>query len=447
MRFVDVIQKKANGLELTKEEIQEMVDGFVAGDIPDYQMSSMMMAILQRGMSARETADLTMSMMHSGDVVDLSDLPGIKLDKHSTGGVGDTTTLIVAPLVAACGGTVAKMSGRGLGHTGGTLDKLESIPGTSIEQSMEAFKKIVRENGVAVIGQTGNLVPADKKMYALRDVTATVSSVPLIASSIMSKKLASGADAIVLDVKTGSGAFMQTKEDAFALAKTMVAIGAHVGRKVRAIVTDMNQPLGMKIGNALEVQEAVEVLSGIVDEGDPLFEVCMLLGENLLVLGHLADNEEDARKKLIEKIHDGSGLKKLQNMITLQGGDASYLTVENMKKLVSVKQLVDIRSQKDGYVASMNAMKIGNAAQMLGAGRAKKDDVIDPAVGLVMKVRCGARVHKGDVLCTLYVNDDTNLKTVEEMMLQAIHIADAPVDILPMVYGVVSEETLCASAD
>ncbi len=442
MRFVDLIDKKAHGELLTTEEIQEMVDGFVKGEIPDYQMSSMMMAILQRGMNAKETADLTMSMMHSGDVVDLSDLPGIKLDKHSTGGVGDTTTLIVAPLVAACGGTVAKMSGRGLGHTGGTLDKLESIPGTSIEQSLGDFKKIVRENGLSVIGQTGNLVPADKKMYALRDVTATVGSVPLIASSIMSKKLASGSDAIVLDVKTGTGAFMHTKEDAFELAKTMVSIGTHVGRKVRALVTDMNQPLGMKIGNALEVQEAVEVLSGQVDESDPLFEVCMLLGENMLVLGNLAEDEPTARKMLIEKIKDGSGLKKLQNMITLQGGDASYLTVENMKKLVAVKQHIDVISESDGYITKMDAQKIGNAAQMLGAGRAKKEDVIDPAVGMVMKVRCGASVHKGDVLCTLYVNDDKNVSEVKQMMHEAITIEKEKKEINPMIYGIVTEKTI-----
>lgn len=442
MRFVDLIDKKAHGEALATDEIQTMVDGFVKGDIPDYQMSSMMMAILQRGMNSKETADLTMSMMHSGDVVDLSDLPGIKLDKHSTGGVGDTTTLIVAPLVAACGGTVAKMSGRGLGHTGGTLDKLESIPGTSIEQSLEDFKKIVRENGLAVIGQTGNLVPADKKMYALRDVTATVGSVPLIASSIMSKKLASGSDAIVLDVKTGTGAFMHTKEDAFELAKTMVSIGTHVGRKVRALVTDMNQPLGMKIGNALEVQEAIEVLSGQVDESDPLFEVCMLLGENMLVLGNLAEDESTARKMLIEKIKDGSGLKKLQNMITLQGGDASYLTVENMKKLVAVKQYIDVTSEFDGYITKMDAQKIGNAAQMLGAGRAKKEDVIDPAVGMVMKVRCGASVHKGDVLCTLYVNDDKNVSEVKQMMHEAITIEKEPKEINPMIYGIVTEKTI-----
>lgn len=439
MRFVDVIDKKAHGEALSTEEITDMVNGFVSGEIPDYQMSAMMMAITQRGMDVKETTDLTLAMMHSGEVVDLSDLPGIKLDKHSTGGVGDTTTLVVAPLVAACGGTVAKMSGRGLGHTGGTLDKLESIPGTSIEQTMSDFKQIVRENGVAVIGQTGNLVPADKKMYALRDVTATVGSIPLIASSIMSKKLASGSDAIVLDVKTGTGAFMHAKEDAFELAKRMVDIGLTSGRKVRALVTDMNQPLGMAIGNALEVQEAVELLSGKIPSTDPLYQVCMLLGVNMLILGDLAKDEVEARNMLEEKIKDGSGLKKLQRMIELQGGDASYLTIENMKKLVAVKQLVDVKAESDGYVSKMNAQMIGTAAQMLGAGRATKEDVIDPAVGMVMKVRCGDHVESGDPLCTLYVNDDHALEEVIQMMHEAITITKEKEDINPMVYGVVTE--------
>ena len=272
MRFVDLIEKKADGFSLSKEEIEFMVNGFVDGSIPDYQMSSMMMAILQKDMSDQETADLTMAMMHSGDVVDLSDLPGIKLDKHSTGGVGDTTTLVVAPLVAACGGTVAKMSGRGLGHTGGTLDKLESIPGTVVEIPLERFKEIVRKCGVAVIGQSADLDPADKKMYALRDVTATVRSIPLIASSIMSKKLASGADGIVLDVKTGTGAFMRTLEESERLARTMVSIGKLTGKKVTALITDMNQPLGNAVGNALEVKEAVELLSGKIPSTDPLYD-------------------------------------------------------------------------------------------------------------------------------------------------------------------------------
>ena len=440
MRFVDLIEKKADGKALTKEEIQEMITAYVNGDIPDYQMSSMCMAILQRGMTPEETADLTLAMMHSGDVVDLSDLPGVKLDKHSTGGVGDTTTLVVAPLVAACGGTVAKMSGRGLGHTGGTLDKLESIPGCSVEQSMESFKKIVRENGVAVIGQTGNLVPADKKLYALRDVTATVRSIPLIASSIMSKKLASGADAIVLDVKTGSGAFMRTKEEAFELARLMVRIGTLVGRKVRALVTDMNQPLGNAVGNALEVQEAVELLSGEIPSTDPLYQVCMLLGENLLMSAGLVKDEAEGRAKLEEAIHNGSGLKKLQRMIELQGGDPSYLTTDGMKKLVEVKRHVYVTADKDGFVNHMNTEGIGTAVQMLGAGRAKKDDVIDMAVGLVMKVRCGAEVRKGDVLCDLYVNDEKYLDDAVALLKNSIVSEDEKGEVLPMVYGVVTEK-------
>ena len=439
MRFVDLIEKKADGMALTEEEIDWMVHGFTMGDLPDYQMSAMMMAILQKGMTMPEIAALTLAMMHSGDMVDLSDLPGIKLDKHSTGGVGDTTTLVVAPLVAACGGTVAKMSGRGLGHTGGTLDKLESIPGTNVEQSMSHFKEIVRENGVAVIGQTGNLVPADKKMYALRDVTATVRSIPLIASSIMSKKLASGADAIVLDVKTGSGAFMRTQEEAFRLAHTMVQIGRHLHREVRAIVTDMDQPLGMAVGNALEVKEAVELLSGMIPKSDPLYHVCITLGVQMLMLAHLADNEEEAEKMLHEKITDGSGLARLQHMIELQGGDFSYLTPEGMEKLVNVKKKVNVCSPVEGYVTSLQAEAIGTAAQMLGAGRAEKDDVIDPAVGLVMKVRRGAYVQKGQPLCTLYVNDESALHDVEEKILSAVMIGSGEPAERPMVYGIVTE--------
>lgn len=438
MRFVDLIEKKSDGGVLSREEIQFMVNGFVKGDIPDYQMSSMMMAILQRGMSDEEATELTMAMMHSGDVVDLSDLPGVKLDKHSTGGVGDTTTLVVAPLVAACGGTVAKMSGRGLGHTGGTLDKLESVPGTCIEQPMDRFKEIVRENGVCVIGQSGNLVPADKKMYALRDVTATVRSIPLIASSIMSKKLAAGADAIVLDVKTGSGAFMRTKEEAFELAQLMCNIGSLAGRKVRAVVTDMNQPLGLAVGNALEVQEAVELLSNEIAEGDPLYEVCMLLGAQMLQMAEIAADDAQARAMLKAHIEDGSGLKHLQRMFELLGGDASYVNVEGMRKLVAVKRLEDLTADSDGYVTSMDAEKIGTAAQMLGAGRATKEDKVDPAVGLKMHVRVGYPIRKGGILCTLYINREDGVEDAKRLLKEAIHITDGPVETEPMVYGLVT---------
>ena len=439
MRFVDLIEKKAEGFSLTDDEIKNTITGFVNGDIPDYQMSAMAMAILMKGMSARETAALTMAMMHSGDIADLSDIKGIKVDKHSTGGVGDTTTLVVAPLVAACGGTVAKMSGRGLGHTGGTLDKLESIPGCRVELPIERFRDIVNEIGVSVIGQTGNLVPADKKLYALRDVTATVRSIPLIASSIMSKKLASGADAIVLDVKTGSGAFMRTKEEAFTLARLMVDIGSLLGRRVSAFVTDMNQPLGMAVGNALEVQEAVELLSGNVPETDPLFEVCMLLGEQMLLMSDLAHNNADARKKLIAALRNGSGLKKLQRMVEMQGGDASYLTPENMPKLIRVNRKMDVNAEGDGYIHSMNAEKIGTAAQMLGAGRASKTDTIDPAAGLVMKVRCGDYVKAGNVLCELYINDEKYLDEAVRLLHEAIEISSEKPEDHPMVYGLITK--------
>lgn len=439
MRFVDLIEKKADGFSLSKEEIEFMVNGFVDGSIPDYQMSSMMMAILQKDMSDQETADLTMAMMHSGDVVDLSDLPGIKLDKHSTGGVGDTTTLVVAPLVAACGGTVAKMSGRGLGHTGGTLDKLESIPGTVVEIPLERFKEIVRQCGVAVIGQSADLDPADKKMYALRDVTATVRSIPLIASSIMSKKLASGADGIVLDVKTGTGAFMRTLEESERLARTMVSIGKLTGKKVTALITDMNQPLGNAVGNALEVKEAVELLSGKIPSTDPLYEVCMLLGANMLMIAGIVDNEEDARNMLKEKIDNGEGLSRLQEMITLQSGNGAYLDMDHIDELIHVSQIIDVPSRKDGYVSRMMAEKIGTAAQMLGAGRAVKEDVIDPCTGLVMKVRCGNRVRINDPLCTLYVNDDRNLNEVKELLYEAIEISDTPVQPVPMIHAIIHE--------
>ncbi len=442
MRFVDVIDKKAEGLALGREEIDAMIQGYTDGDIPDYQMSAMCMAIRLKGMNAQETAWMTDAMMHSGDTADLSDLRGIKLDKHSTGGVGDTTTLVVAPLVAACGGTVAKMSGRGLGHTGGTLDKLESVPGTSVEISLERFKDIVRENGVAVIGQSGNLVPADKKIYALRDVTATVRSIPLIASSIMSKKLASGADAIVLDVKTGSGAFMREKEEAFALAKEMVSIGNAMGRKVRALVTDMNQPLGMAVGNALEVREAVQLLSGMIPETDPLYRVCILLGVQMMRMGGLAQTDAEAEKKLKNAIHDGSGLQRLRRMIELQGGDGSYISMDRIDELVQVRKKIDVTAQEDGFVSSMDAEEIGTAAQMLGAGRAKKDDTIDPAVGLIMQVRCGYEVHKGSPLCTLYVNDDRALEEVIAKVRNAVKTDLQPKPVNDMVYGIVTEADL-----
>ena len=437
MRMVDCIEKKVNHEELTHDEIQFVVDGFVSGEIPDYQMSALMMAIVLNDMNEREAADLTLSMMRSGDTVDLSDLPGIKVDKHSSGGVGDTTTLVIAPLVAACGGTVAKMSGRGLAFSGGTLDKLESIPGVNIGQPIDRFKEIVRKTGVCVIGQTGNLVPADKKMYALRDVTGTVQSVPLIAASIMSKKLAAGADAIVLDVKVGSGAFMKTVDDAKRLAELMVKMGKHLKREVVAVVTDMNQPLGLSVGNALEFREAVQLLSGQLPAGDPLLEVCLLLGSQMLLLSKIAKTDEEARAMLQKAIDKGSGLEKLRAMIHELGGDETLLTLEGMDKLCRVKRQVSVNAEKSGYVVGMQAELIGRAAQVLGAGRETKEDIIDPAVGLIMHKRVGDTVQAGEAICTLYVNDERNLEDAASTMKEAVQIGAKPDHVAPMVYAVI----------
>ena len=437
MRMVDLIEKKVNGGTLSGDEIRYIINGFTDGTIPDYQMSAFQMAVVFNGMTDRETADLTMAMMHSGEVVDLSDLRGVKVDKHSTGGVGDTTTLVIAPLVAACGGTVAKMSGRGLGHTGGTLDKLESIPGVCIEQPMERFKEIVNQIGVAVIGQTGNLVPADKKMYALRDVTATVRSIPLIASSIMSKKLAAGTDAIVLDVKTGTGAFMQTVDEAEKLAHLMVSIGKLVDRECVAVITDMNQPLGLAVGNALEVREAVELLSGKIPAGDPLYEVCMLLGVHMMRVSKLAETEVEAREKLESALHNGAGLEKLRQMIAAEGGDASYISLDRIDELCKVKSILNVYPKRAGYISSMNAERIGTAAQILGAGRATKEESIDPAVGLVMKKRLGDFIRADEPLCVMYVNDESKLNAALDMFHSAFTYSDAKPDYRPMVYDVV----------
>ena len=438
MRAVDVIERKVEGKELSSEEIAFMVNGYVDGSIPDYQMSAFMMAIVFNGMTGKEVADLTMTMMNSGDIVDLSDVPGFKVDKHSTGGVGDTTTLVIAPLVAACGGTVAKMSGRGLGHTGGTLDKLESIPGLKIEQDMESFKDIVRKLGVAVIGQSGNLVPADKKMYALRDVTGTVRSIPLIAGSIMSKKLAAGTDGIVLDVKVGTGAFMRTLEEAEELSRTMVEIGKMLGRKVAAVITDMNQPLGLSVGNALEFREAIQVLSGEVDLSDPLADVCLLLGSHMLMMSGKAGNETEAREKLIGAIRDGSGLKKLQQMIAAEGGDASYVDLKKIDLLCQVRRKVAVYPDRDGFICGMNAEGIGTAAQMIGAGREKKEDDIDHAVGLIMHKRLGDAVSMNDPICTFYVNDESRLDDAVALLKKSVCISGERPEKTPMVYEVIS---------
>lgn len=424
MNMVDIILKKRSGETLTTEELASFVKGYVQGDVPDYQAAAFLMAIWFKGLDARETTDLTLEMMKSGDLIDLSNIDGIKVDKHSTGGVADTTTLVAAPLVAACGGKVAKMSGRGLGHTGGTLDKLESIPGFSVSQSMERFEAIVREHGLSVIGQTANLVPADKKLYALRDVTGTVDNISLIAASIMSKKLASGSDAIVLDVKTGSGAFMKARKDSVALARTMVDIGKLAGRKVSALVTDMSQPLGLAVGNALEVIEAVEILRGEHGQGD-LAKVSKALAARMLVESGLAEDAASAKPKLDAAIADGSGLAALRGMIEAQGGEPRVC--DDLSLLPTATKRVEAKALRSGTVASMRCDEIGMAALLLGAGRRKKEDSIDPAVGIWMRARIGDRVEKGDTLAVFHVNDESGLEESMARFLAAVKVDDGAV--------------------
>ncbi len=435
MLITEIIEKKREGHAHSYDEIAAMIRGISDGTVADYQLTAWMMAICIRGMTDEETAYLTSAMVDSGETMDLSDLPGVKVDKHSTGGVGDTTTLVVAPLVAACGGTVAKLSGRGLAHSGGTLDKLESVPGVCIEQSLERFKQIVRKTGLCVIGQSKNLNPADKKMYALRDVTATVQSIPLIASSIMSKKIASGADAIVLDVKTGSGAFMETLDEAKKLARDMVNIGQNVGRRTVALITDMNRPLGMAIGNGLEMKEAIEVLSGKVAYDDPLAVVCFKLSGQMLKLSGIVQSAEDALPMLKNAIESGEALRRLRDMLVELGGDALY--VDEPERLVRVRQIIPVCSDNSGCVGEMDAKLIGTAALLLGAGREKAEDSIDPAVGILMKKRYGDRVEAGEELAVFYVNDDSQLERAMSLFKQGIAIKTEPPQPLPLVYDIV----------
>ncbi|QOQ54999.1 pyrimidine-nucleoside phosphorylase [Bacillus amyloliquefaciens] len=424
MRMVDLIVKKQNGKELTTEEIQFFVKGYTDGSIPDYQASALAMAIYFQDMTDQERADLTMAMVNSGETIDLSAIEGIKVDKHSTGGVGDTTTLVLAPLVAALGVPVAKMSGRGLGHTGGTIDKLEAIEGFHVELSKDEFIKLVNRDKVAVIGQSGNLTPADKKLYALRDVTGTVNSIPLIASSIMSKKIAAGADAIVLDVKTGAGAFMKTDEDAVNLAKAMVRIGNNVGRQTMAVISDMSQPLGFAIGNALEVQEAIDTLRG---EGpEDLNELVLTLGSQMVVLAKKAGTLEEARTKLQEVMKNGKALEKFKEFLSNQGGDASV--VDDPSKLPQAAYKIDVPAKEAGVVSEIVADEIGVAAMLLGAGRATKEDEIDLAVGIMLRKKVGDKVEKGEPLVTLYANrenvDDVTAKVYDNIRIS--EKAEAP---------------------
>lgn len=436
MNMVDVILKKKAGGALTPEEIRAFARGAADGSVPDYQLAALLMAICWRGMTAEETACLTMEMMHSGGVVDLSDIDGVCVDKHSTGGVGDTTTLVLVPLAAACGAKVAKLSGRGLGHTGGTLDKLESIPGCTVNVSREDFIRQVKDIGCAVIGQTQDLCPADKALYALRDVTGTVDSIPLIASSIVSKKLASGAGAIVLDVKTGSGALMHTVEDSIALAKAMVDIGAQAGRPILALVTGMDQPLGTHVGNALEVKEAIDILAGRA-KGD-LLTVSLELGSRMLVACGIAADVADGKARMTRALESGAGLAKFREMITAQGGDGRVC--DDTDYLPHAAYKISVSALSSGYVARMDTAAIGRCAQALGAGRQKKTDVIDPAVGLVMDVRLGDAVAAGDSLATLYLNRRELASDAVGEMQRAIAITEEKPTLPPLIHAAVSCE-------
>lgn len=419
MRMVDIIEKKRDGQELTTAEINFFIEGYTKGEIPDYQASALAMAIYFQDMNDRERADLTRAMVESGDTIDLSAIDGVKVDKHSTGGVGDTTTLVLAPLVASLDVPVAKMSGRGLGHTGGTIDKLESIAGFHVELTREQFIDLVNRDKVAVIGQSGNLTPADKKLYALRDVTGTVNSIPLIASSIMSKKIAAGADAIVLDVKTGDGAFMKTQEDAEELAHAMVRIGNHVGRKTIAIISDMSQPLGFAIGNALEVKEAIETLQGKGPKD--LTELVLTLGSQMVILAGKAKTSEEAKEMLLDAIHSEKALAKFKEFLANQGGDASI--VDDLTKLPQAKYKIELPAKQSGYISRMVADEIGVASMILGAGRATKEDVIDLAVGLVLHKKVGDKVEEGESILTIYSNRE-NVEDVKQKLYDNIFIAD-----------------------
>ena len=434
MRMSDLIVKKRNGGTLTGEEIGFMVEGYTNGRIPDYQMSAMMMAIYFQGMNEEETLSLTMAMRDSGEVLNLKAIDGIKVDKHSTGGVGDKTSLALAPMAAACGIPVAKMSGRGLGHTGGTIDKLESFSGFSTSISAQKFIENVNRIGISIMGQTADLAPADKKLYALRDVTATVDNMSLIASSIMSKKLAAGADAIVLDVKTGSGAFMKTEKDSFALATEMVKIGNGAGKKCVAVVSDMDQPLGFAVGNALEVKEAIETLQG---RGPADFvELCLTLGTQMLLLGKKAETEEEARKKLLAVVEDGSALRKLAEFVEAQGGDSAAVYDTSLLPKASLEK--EIKSDRDGFVGHIECEEVGICSLLLGGGRETKESSIDLSVGIMLQKKVGDSVVSGDTLAILYANDGKKLEAAAERLLGAYRITEEAPEKRSLIKGVVS---------
>ena len=433
--MTELIAKKRDGEALSTEEIGFMIDGYVRGEIPDYQMSAMCMAILFRGMDDREILDLTMSMMHSGETLDLSPIRGVKADKHSTGGVGDKTSLVLCPMVAACGVKIAKMSGRGLGHTGGTIDKLESFPGFVTGISEERFFENVNRIGIAIAGQTAEVCPADKKLYALRDVTGTVPSIPLIVSSIMSKKLAAGADVILLDVKCGSGAFMKTAEQARELAEGLTRVGRLAGRKCAAVITDMDEPLGYAVGNALEVKEAIDVLAGRTEAGE-LKELCLTLGANMLTLSGLAANEAEAREKLKATIADGSALKKLAEMVEAQYGDSRAVYDTSLLPEAAFKR--EVLSAEGGYVAHIEAEDVGLVSMHLGGGRVTKDSAIDLSVGVVLHKKVGDRVEPGESLATIHASDEKKAAEAAELLKNCYTLSQSPVEKAPFIKAVVS---------
>lgn len=433
MRMYDIIMKKRNGGELSKEELRFFIEGYTKGEIPDYQVSSLMMAIFFQKMTAEETLELTLAMADSGDKLDLSMINGIKVDKHSTGGVGDKTSLALTPMVAACGVPIAKMSGRGLGHTGGTIDKLESFSGFSTSISNQTFINNVNNIGIAIMGQTADLAPADKKLYALRDVTATVDNMSLIASSIMSKKLAAGADAIVLDVKTGSGAFMKTEEDSFALAREMVEIGRNAGRKMSAIISDMDQPLGNAVGNAIEVREAIDTLNGKGPED--FTELVYTLGSYMLLNGGRAESIEEARRKLEEAVSSKKALDKLAEFVKAQGGDPQAVYNPEMLKLAEL--VYEVEAPQTGYVSHIDCDEIGICSLILGGGRETKESDIDLSVGILLKKKVGAFVNKGESLATVYASDEAKARAAIDRFLQAYHFSEEAPELKKLIRGII----------
>ena len=435
MHMYDILNRKRLGKALTRDEIQFFVRGCTCGEIPDYQTAALLMAICIQGMDERETAELTLAMAHSGEMADLSRIPGRKADKHSTGGVGDKTTLIAGPLAAACGVTVAKMSGRGLGYTGGTIDKLEAIPGFSTSQTPERFAQIAGETGLCIVSQSGNLAPADKKLYALRDVTATVESIPLIASSIMSKKLAGGSDCIVLDVKVGSGAFMKNREDAMALAKAMVSIGSHAGRKTAALLTDMSQPLGLAVGNALEVEEACQVLLGKGPED--VRRLSVELAAMMVWLTENAPNLEEARRLAEEKLRDGSAAETFRRVICAQGGDPNV--VDHPEILPRAACVREVSAEKDGWIGCMDTQGVGRSSVLLGAGRETGVSVPDPGAGIRFLKKTGDPVKKGEPFAILYASEEKRLDEGEARLRQAVPVAEIPPETMPLFLGMASE--------